>query len=81
VEQAWLRGGVRKGFTMELDSLFRLGGDDAFFVAGREPGFPVAAPAVIVGVPPRQPGIVVEVLCGADTDGDLIAVAPGGRRN
>jgi len=44
-------------------------------------GFPAAVPAVIVGAPPRQPGIVVEVLCGADTDGDLIAVAPGGRRN
>lgn len=36
VEQAWLRGGVRKGFTMELDSLFRLGGDDAVFVIGRD---------------------------------------------
>lgn len=35
VEQSWLRGGVRKGFTMELDSLFRLGGEDALFVIGR----------------------------------------------
>ena len=37
VEHAWLRGGVRKGFSMELDSLFRLGGDDAVFVIGRDP--------------------------------------------
>ncbi|HUY46712.1 MAG TPA: DUF2156 domain-containing protein [Streptosporangiaceae bacterium] len=36
VEHAWLRGGARKGFTMELDSLFRLGGGDAVFVIGRD---------------------------------------------
>jgi lysyl-tRNA synthetase class 2 len=36
VEHAWLRGGVRKGFSMELDSLFRLDGDDAVFVIGRD---------------------------------------------
>jgi len=36
VEHAWLRGGARKGFTMELDSLFRLDGDDAVFVIGRD---------------------------------------------
>jgi lysyl-tRNA synthetase class 2 len=36
VEHAWLRGGTRKGFTMELDSLFGLGGDDAVFVVGRD---------------------------------------------
>jgi len=36
VEEAWLGGGVRKGFSMELDSLFRLGGDDAVFVIGRD---------------------------------------------
>jgi lysyl-tRNA synthetase, class II len=36
VEDAWLRGGTRKGFTMELDSLFRLGGQDAAFVIGRD---------------------------------------------
>jgi lysyl-tRNA synthetase, class II len=35
-DQAWLRGRVRKGFTMELDSMFRLGGDDAVFVIGRD---------------------------------------------
>ena len=29
VERAWLGDGARKGFTMELDSLFRLGGRDA----------------------------------------------------
>jgi lysyl-tRNA synthetase, class II len=36
VEQAWLRGGARKGFSMELDSLFRLDGQDAVFVIGRD---------------------------------------------
>jgi lysyl-tRNA synthetase class 2 len=36
VEHAWLRGTARKGFTMELDSLFCLGGDDAVFVIGRD---------------------------------------------
>ncbi len=36
VEDAWLQGKPRKGFTMELDSLFRLGGDDAAFVVGRD---------------------------------------------
>ncbi len=36
LDKAWLRGGVRKGFTMELDSLFRLGGTDAVFLIGRD---------------------------------------------
>jgi lysyl-tRNA synthetase class 2 len=36
VEEAWLRGAARKGFTMEADSLFGLGGDDAVFVIGRD---------------------------------------------
>jgi lysyl-tRNA synthetase, class II len=36
VEHVWLRGGARKGFTMELDSPFSLGGDDAIFVVGRD---------------------------------------------
>jgi lysyl-tRNA synthetase, class II len=36
VEHAWLRGRPRTGFTMELDSLFRLDGDDAAFVVGRD---------------------------------------------
>lgn len=36
VEHAWLRGASRKGFTMELGSLFSLGGDDALFVIGRD---------------------------------------------
>ena len=36
VENAWLRDGARKGFTMELDSLFRLGDGDAVFVIGRD---------------------------------------------
>ena len=42
VERAWLRGGARKGFAMELDSLFQLGGNDALFVIGRDPDGPVA---------------------------------------
>ena len=37
VERTWLRDGARKGFAMELDSLFRVGGDDALFVVGRDP--------------------------------------------
>jgi len=37
VGNRWLGGGARKGFTMELDSLFRLTGDDALFVIGRDP--------------------------------------------
>jgi lysyl-tRNA synthetase class 2 len=36
VEDAWLQGKPRKGFSMELDSLFRLDGDDAAFVVGRD---------------------------------------------
>jgi lysyl-tRNA synthetase class 2 len=36
VEHTWLRGRARKGFTMELDSLFRLDTDDALFVIGRD---------------------------------------------
>ncbi len=35
MEKAWLHGDVRKGFTMELDSLFRLGSGDAVFLLGR----------------------------------------------
>ncbi len=42
VERAWLRGGARKGFAMELDSLFRIGADDALFVLGRDPDGRVA---------------------------------------
>jgi lysyl-tRNA synthetase class 2 len=34
IERGWLRGGARKGFTMELDSLFGLEGDDGVFVIG-----------------------------------------------
>ena len=36
VEAGWLKGKPRKGFVMELDDLFRLDGDDAVFVIGRE---------------------------------------------
>ncbi len=42
VDRAWLRGGIRKGFTMELDDPFRLRDDDALFVIGRDPGGRVA---------------------------------------
>ncbi|HEY2506961.1 MAG TPA: phosphatidylglycerol lysyltransferase domain-containing protein [Streptosporangiaceae bacterium] len=35
-DEAWLCGEPRKGFTMELDSLFRLGGTDAVFLVGRD---------------------------------------------
>jgi lysyl-tRNA synthetase, class II len=36
VERSWLHGKKRTGFTMELDSLFRLGEDDEVFVVGRD---------------------------------------------
>ncbi len=36
VDRVWLHGGIRKGFTMELDDPFRLGGHDALFVIGRD---------------------------------------------
>ncbi len=35
VERLWLNGARRTGFAMELDDLFRLGGQDAVFVIGR----------------------------------------------
>jgi lysyl-tRNA synthetase class 2 len=34
VEQSWLKEQPRKGFSMEMDDLFRLGGQDAIFVIG-----------------------------------------------
>ncbi len=37
IETSWLQGRPRKGFVMELDDLFRLDGDDAVFVVGRDP--------------------------------------------
>jgi lysyl-tRNA synthetase class 2 len=37
LERSWLRGRPRKGFVMELDALFRLDGDGAIFVIGRNP--------------------------------------------
>jgi lysyl-tRNA synthetase, class II len=42
IDAAWLHGRVRKGFAMELDSLFRLRGGDAVFLIGRDPGGTVA---------------------------------------
>jgi lysyl-tRNA synthetase, class II len=49
----WRGGAATKGFTMELDTLFRLEGDDAIFVVGRDGDgcpqgflhFVIAAPA------------------------------------
>jgi len=35
VERVWLRQRARKGFVMELDTLFRLDGKEALFVIGR----------------------------------------------
>jgi lysylphosphatidylglycerol synthetase-like protein (DUF2156 family) len=37
IESEWLHGRPRKGFVMELDALFRLDGDGAVFVVGRDP--------------------------------------------
>jgi lysyl-tRNA synthetase class 2 len=34
--EEWRGGAATKGFTMELDTLFRLEGDDALFVVGRD---------------------------------------------
>ena len=36
IDRAWLRGGIRKGFTMELDDPFRLLDGDALFIVGRD---------------------------------------------
>lgn len=36
LESTWLAGQRRKGFVMELDSLFRLDGEDELFVIGRD---------------------------------------------
>lgn len=54
VENAWMRGGARKGFTMELDSLFRLGDGDALFVIGRDPHGRVAGFLHIATCPASQ---------------------------
>lgn len=35
VERVWLNGKDRRGFSMQLDDLFRLGGEDAIFTIGR----------------------------------------------
>jgi lysyl-tRNA synthetase class 2 len=42
VECTWLNGRPRTGFSMELDDLFCLKGDDALFVIGRSPDGRVA---------------------------------------
>jgi lysyl-tRNA synthetase, class II len=66
VEAAWLRGAPRKGFSMELDSLFGLDGADAAFVIGRDEAGRVsgflhlaACPAshsLSLSTMPREPG-------------------------
>jgi lysyl-tRNA synthetase class 2 len=64
-ERAWLKGGARKGFSMELDSLFRLDGDNAVFVIGRDAqqhvaGFlhlaVCAGQSLSMSTMPRRPG-------------------------
>ena len=65
-DKAWLHGEIRKGFTMELDSLFRLGGADAVFLIGRDAGgqlagclhMAVCAPSRSLSLSsmPRKPG-------------------------
>jgi lysyl-tRNA synthetase, class II len=66
VDADWLRGRTRKGFTMELDSLFTLGGDDALFIVGRDENGRVAGCLHLAVCPasrslslssiPRRPG-------------------------
>ena len=66
LDEHWLRGDVRKGFTMELDNIFRLGGADAVFLVGRDAdgrlaGFlhmAVCAPSRSLSLSsmPRRPG-------------------------
>jgi lysyl-tRNA synthetase class 2 len=63
--EEWRGDGPTKGFTMELDTLFRLDSDDALFVVGRDAGgipqgflhFVVAAPARALSLSsmPRRP--------------------------
>jgi len=55
-EGAWLKGGARKGFTMELDSLFRLGGNNAVFVIGRDAQQQVAGAGNVTRAPDRRMG-------------------------
>jgi lysyl-tRNA synthetase class 2 len=64
--QEWRGDGPTKGFTMELDTLFRLDADDALFVVGRDVSgmpqgflhFVIAGPARALSLSsmPRRPG-------------------------
>jgi lysyl-tRNA synthetase class 2 len=64
--QEWRGDGPMKGFTMELDTLFRLDADDALFVVGRDASgrpqgflhFVIAGPARALSLSsmPRRPG-------------------------
>ncbi len=66
IADEWRGGAPQKGFTMELDTLFRLEGRDALFVIGREPdGRPMgflhfvvvhAGGALSLSSMPRRPG-------------------------
>jgi lysyl-tRNA synthetase, class II len=66
VERSWLYGSTRKGFTMELDDPFRLGGDDAVYVVGRDAQDQVAgflhlavchpSRSLSLSATPRRPG-------------------------
>jgi lysyl-tRNA synthetase class 2 len=51
VERAWIAGARRTGFAMELDDLFRLGGDDAVFVLGTSPDGRLAGLLHLVACP------------------------------
>ena len=65
-ERGWLCDRVRKGFTMEFDDPFRLGGDDAVYVIGRDAQGQVAgflhlavchpARSLSLSSMPRRPG-------------------------
>ena len=67
IDQAWLHGGIRKGFTMELDDPFSLGDDDALFVVGRDEQGQVAgflhlavcraSQSLSLSSMPRRPGL------------------------
>jgi len=59
VEDAWLRGKARKGFTMELDSLFRLDGHGAAFALGRDQRGQVKGFAAPRGVPAQPVPLAV----------------------
>jgi lysyl-tRNA synthetase, class II len=54
IDKIWLRGRSRKGFTMELDGLFSLGGNDAMFLIGRDENCRVAGCLHMAVCPPSK---------------------------